>query len=340
MLLVVGAIVAACSPSPDVEAEFEERRAQFERDIQAEVERLQDEAYRAWYRWLERRQIRGGTDAPAKPGGEAPVPPPSTTTTTVPRTPTPSEPTPAPPPPNVGSRQPLGPGGSWNLKFADEFDGSSLDLSKWRPNWLAGSDTARTPPVNSAELSCYDPAQVRVSGGMLHLTAERLSSPRSGCVLRNGSSASYASGLVQTNSDYRFTYGYVEARMFLPGPSSRPENWPAFWTNGQSWPRDGEIDVMEVLGGEPRWHYHNSGGSQGSRFDLISPKAGWHTFGALWEPGRITFYYDGREVGSTTQGVVSAPHYIILNHALSTEISGPIVAPSTLRVDYVRHWQR
>ena len=336
-VVAVVAVVAACSPPPDLESRLEERRGEIEREVRVELERIQREATRAWHRWLERRQMRGGTDAPPRPGGEQPAPPPSTTTTTVPPAP---EPAPAPPPASAGSRQPLGPGGNWTLRFADEFDGSSLDLSKWRPNWLGGSDSERTPPVNTAELSCYDPAQVRVSGGMLHLTAERLSSPRQGCVLRNGSPAQYASGLVQTNSDYRFTYGYVEARMYLPGPSGHPENWPAFWTNGQSWPRDGEIDVMEVLGGEPRWHFHHSGGSQGSKFDLVTPKAGWHTFGALWEPGRITFYYDGREVGSTTQGVTSSPHYIILNHALSSSISGPVVTPSTLRVDYVRHWQR
>lgn len=245
-----------------------------------------------------------------------------------------------PPVSGGASVQPLGVGGSWSLKFADEFDGSALDLSKWRPNWLGGSDSAVTPPVNDYEESCYDPAQVRVSGGSLHLSAVRLSSSRPGCVTKNGSSARYASGLVQSNSDYRFTHGFVEARMFLPGPANRPENWPAFWTNGQSWPRDGEIDVMEVLGGEPRWHYHFSGGQVGSRFDLVTPKAGWHTFGALWEPGRITYYYDGVQVGSVSSGVVSSSHYLILNHALSSTISGPVVVPSTLQVDYVRHWQR
>lgn len=132
--------------------------------------------------------------------------------------------------------------------------------------------------------------------------------------------------------------------MYLPGSNGSPENWPAFWSNGQTWPRDGEIDVMESLGGEPRWHYHyeqnGSHRSIGSGFNLISPKTGWHTFGALWEPGRITFYYDGRNVGTVTSGVTSKPHYLIINHALSNSISPPVKVPSTLRVDYVRVWKK
>jgi beta-glucanase (GH16 family) len=256
-----------------------------------------------------------------------------TSTTTIPTT--------VPP----GTPQPLGPAGPWTLKFADEFNGNSLDLTKWRPNWFGSSDTSVTRPINDYEESCYDPAQVRVDNGMLHLTAVRLTSPKAGCVKKNGSPASYASGMVMGDYDYHFTYGYIEARINLPGANGRPENWAAFWANGRDWPRTGEIDVMETLGGEPRWHFHyadSSGAhrSAGSAFDLISPKTGWHTFGALWEPGRITFYYDGRAVGSVTSAVTSAPMYMILNHGLSSYISGPITTPSTLQVDYVRHWQR
>ncbi|UMG92279.1 hypothetical protein [Nocardioides sp. TF02-7] len=55
--------------------------------------------------------------------------------------------------------QPVGVPGRWRLVFRDEFDGTRLDLDKWRPNWLAGSDRAVTKPVNDAELSAYAPAR-------------------------------------------------------------------------------------------------------------------------------------------------------------------------------------
>lgn len=92
---------------------------------------------------------------------------------------------------------------------------------------------------------------------------------------------------------YNFTYGFVEARMWLPPGTGTPENWAAFWVNGKVWPEDGEIDIMETLGG-----------------------------------------------GGSTRGgakTASSPHYFILNHGLNG--SYPIKVPSTLKIDYVRHWQ-
>ena len=233
----------------------------------------------------------------------------------------------------------------WKLVFSDEFTGTRLDLDTWRPNWLAGSDHEITKPVNSAELAAYDPRQVRVRNGSLRLraVARRTTDNR-------GRTYPYASGLVQSHADRRFRYGYVEARIFLRANSdptlgrvgSCGPNWPAFWLNGDDHPEDGEIDIMECLSDDDvAWHYHWSGGSAGGHPSPWSGRmpggGGWHTFGVDWEPGRLRFYYDGRQVGTHTTGVTGSPHYLILNNG----ISDPAVqVPSTLRVDYVRVWRR
>ena len=65
---------------------------------------------------------------------------------------------------------------------------------------------------------------------------------------------------------------------------------------------------------------------------------GWHTFAADWEPGSITYYYDGTEIWQDTSGITSAPMYLILNLALDSSMSVDLV-PATMRVDYVRVWQ-
>ena len=70
--------------------------------------------------------------------------------------------------PLMGGLLPFGQSGNWNLIFADEFSGGTLDLTKWRPNWLGPSDTSITKPVNSAEVNCYDPQQVTVQNGELN----------------------------------------------------------------------------------------------------------------------------------------------------------------------------
>ena len=232
--------------------------------------------------------------------------------------------------PGQSMPRPLGVHGSWNLVFSDEFDGSSLDLTKWRPNWLGGTDTTITKPVNRAEQSCYDPAQVTQGGGLATLTAVKRS-----CTASNGVTYNYASGLIESKNHFTFTYGYMETRMWLPGSGSTAVDWPGFWADGTvTWPSTGEIDVMEVLDGRLCWHFHYSGGAPGGCPSIATPW-GWHTFGADWEPGVITFYYDGVRVGQVTSGVTSSPMFLILNLGLSSNI----VVPVSVQVDYVRVWK-
>jgi beta-glucanase (GH16 family) len=252
-----------------------------------------------------------------------------------------------------GIAGPMGVGGSWTLVWHDEFDAASLDLAKWHPNWFGADETSITVPVNDLEVSCYDPAQVVVDGGLLQLTA--VSSSKPGCKKKDGTAASYASGLVMSDGLYNFTYGFVEARMWLPPGTGTPENWAAFWVTGDTWPQDGEIDIMETLGGgsDTRWtyHYDSDTGSGTVHSQIGAPKnnlisaSGWHVFGADWQPDNLTFYYDGVDVGSVASSdlsggakVASTPHYFIVNHGLNGDY--PVMVPSTLKIDYVRHWQK
>ena len=209
--------------------------------------------------------------------------------------------------------------------FDDEFNASSLDLAKWRPNWLGSSNTAITPPINGAEKSCYDPKQVSLAYGALVLTAAARS-----CTA-NGHTYSYASGLVESAGHFSFTYGRLVARVYLSGTTSIA-NWPAVWTDGSgSWPSTGESDIMEGLGGQACWHYHSPSGGPGACVSTIKP--GWHTFAERVRPGTTTYYYDGVQVGSTAN--VGAPHYIILNLGVGG-YGGPIATGAPMFVDYIR----
>jgi len=233
-----------------------------------------------------------------------------------------------PPAPPVGSPGPPGDPATWHLTFDDEFNGTSLDTSNWSTGWFGSGITA---PVSPGELECYDPAQVNVAGGELDLN---LIAKSESC---GGQTRPYASGLVSTSGKFNFTYGYIEARAWLPGAGSVAD-WPAIWTDGQSWPADGEMDLVEGLQGHACWHFHDPLGAPGGC--APSPDTGgWHTFGADWEPGIVTYYYDGLPVGTVTTGITDAPMYIILNLAADNVNGGPLQAPASLRIDYVRVWE-
>jgi beta-glucanase (GH16 family) len=243
---------------------------------------------------------------------------------------------------------PLGAPGKWRLDWREEFRGSAVDLGRWRPNWLADSDTAITTPINDLEYACYNPANATVKKGTLRLKAERQA-----CRTHDGMSYGYTSAIVESAQDYQFTYGFAEARIYLP-PSdgslapkgSCGPNWGVFLLNGRNGLPDGEIDVMECLSdNDVAWHYHwgtiaepldDGGYPEEWRADMPGT-SGWHTFGVDWEPGRLTFYYDGVEVGVQEEGVTGKPHYLVVALAIS---GSAVAVPQTMQVDYVRVWKR
>ena len=229
---------------------------------------------------------------------------------------------------------PTGVPGNWTLKFDSEFTGTSLN-TQWSTGWY-GSGV--TPPANSQEDDCYNPAEVSEGGGMLNLSLIQQSE---NC----GGQKSYAGGLVSTMGKFSFTYGFIQARVWLParpGSSGQVANWPGVWADGQNWPQDGEIDIAEGLSGGVCAHFHGPdnpqgiGAGGGSGCPGGTYAGGWYTFAADWEPGSITYYYDGADIGSVTSGVTSAPMFLILDNATP---QGSALAPATMKVAYVRVWQ-
>ena len=238
--------------------------------------------------------------------------------------------------PSAGTPVPTGVPGHWKLIFGDEFNGTSLDTAKWLTGWLGSGITG---PVNDNEKECYDPSQVSVGGGSLNL--EMIAKAES-C---GSNDPRFTSGLVNTDDKFSYTYGLLEARVWLPAAGGNPgriADWPGVWTDGQDWPYDGEDDVVEALGGRACAHFHSvadsggvgAGGGSGCADGTYA--GGWHTFAADWEPGIVTYYYDGTNVGSVTTGITSAPMFVVLSYAAGQAY---LQAPSTMKVDYVRVWQ-
>ena len=265
----------------------------------------------------------------------------TTPTTTTPTTTTPTTTTPTTTTPTAGTSasvtpQPVGIPGNWTMVLDSEFDTTTLNTSIWRPGWW-GSEV--TDPVNVLEDDCYNADNVALSGTALDLSVTNQSSS---C---DGVTYPYTGALVSSNPEdgrgsggFDYTYGVLEARVYIPASGNGEiANWPAVWATSLANETYDEDDLMEGLGGEAAWHFHNSKSAIGESVPSIRP--GWHTFASNWQPGSITYYYDGIEVGSVATGTVDEPMYIILDDTVSA-ISLNLESASTMQVQYVRVWQQ
>ncbi len=204
--------------------------------------------------------------------------------------------------------------------FDDEFTGTSLS-SKWAPSWFNGGK------VNNSNGVTMSSKNVAVSGGNLILT---LASSSSGATIDTDPS--------QVSPGFQFGTGYyAEARMYIPGSGSTLYNWPAWWTDGQSWPTNGESDILEGLGTATS-NYHSPQGANNSGTVAGTWSNGWHTYALDREAGKDFIYWDGKLVRSYTPDDGGAPQYLIL----SLDCSGNCKTGASyqLKVDYVRVWKK
>ncbi len=290
------------------------------------------------------------TPTPPTPPGATPTPtrtpvPPTPTRTPLPPTPT-RTPLPTTSPTPNPSPTPVGQDGNWNMVFNDEFNGNSLDTTKWRTCfWWA--DVTCSIETNH-ELELYNPQDVLVQNGILRLRAQKRD-----MVAWNGVTYHYTSGMVMTggrsgqiNPEFSYTYGYAEARVWVPAGQGL---WPAFWMLPVSYNSRPEIDIMEILGHQPtQYHmnYHYVGGDAGTTWTGPDFSAGWHVIGLDWTAQALVWYVDGVEVWRYTDAahISNEPEYLLLNLAVGGDWPGPpngnTPFPSYYDVDYVRVWQR
>jgi beta-glucanase (GH16 family) len=230
--------------------------------------------------------------------------------------------------------------GKWKLLLNENFSGTKLNTNRWQSGWFG---TGITKSVNTESLNCNSTKQVRVSGGMLRITAARQRT-RCGSPLKT---QPYVSGLVSTNPEtlgagkgFAFKYGLIEFRAKIAGTGKgKCADWPTMWIDGQDWPKTGEIDAFECLGGFADWHLHSgvTGGAFPAIGAIVKGKwTGWHTFAVDWERTKATFYYDGHKVGSHTY-LAPAANYIVIDDDVHDHANTRV--PSTLDVDWVRVWQ-
>jgi len=250
--------------------------------------------------------------------------------------------------------------------FYDPFDTLDLSTQRWLPYFDGGYDAAtgqflgadwglakRTLSGTGEEEIYVDPSYAGtgstplglnpfvVKDGVLSITANRVPDAMQPLLYDR----KYYSGVLTTRASLVQRYGFFEMRARVPAGQGL---WPAFWllAADKKWPP--EIDVLEVVGGQPTLmvtttHSANAAGGDvpsGCRTTLAGATTTFHNFGVLWTPERIVYYIDRLPVAQlATPAGVDTPMYMLLNLAIGGGMAGPPDAttpfPSSFDIDWV-----
>ena len=239
----------------------------------------------------------------------------------------------------------------WRQRFSDRFNETSLNRGKWSYRQLG----IRT---GSRQRSQSNRSAVRVRGGVLRLMVRRHpQAPR----------RYYLNGHIGTSGKFAFRYGYAAARIkFEEGRGQHG----AFWMQPQSPAashgspaRTGtEIDIAEFFGrGTPDgglasfvYSYPRPGTTvkrgrvlRSASRALSGRNDSWwsryHVFSVHWTRTGYVFRIDGIETWRHSAQVSRQRQFLILS-LLTSDWELPRLdrstLPSSMKVDWVRAWQR
>ena len=187
----------------------------------------------------------------------------------------------------------------YKLVWNDEFDGEYLDDTKWRLGKSPenGSHKYNTATTEDGKLKNEN---VYLENGALQLKAMPLEEPET----VGNKTYMCTSGMVETKTKASWRYGRFDIRAKLPVTTGM---WPAIWMmpdqETYGWPKDGEIDIMELISQQPDLCYGtiHCGISGTDKYwhptETYKLESGnyndaYHLFSMEWEPGVIRMYMD------------------------------------------------
>lgn len=221
-----------------------------------------------------------------KPTAGGDVTPPPTSTEPPPTSTTEPPPTTSTPPPAADTAAAIHGWGTPIAAGSDEFNGTSLDTSKWgQPD------------------GCW-PANDTVQGGR----CASHNSVHDGYLDEHGT-ADGVTGYV--SSKFNQHYGRWEARMRVrttaPGNAFHPVLLT--WPQSEQWPSGGELDYLEINSDSTHAQafIHHTDGGQDAYTGPAIDFSQWHNYAVEWQPGHIRGFIDGVQWFDSTNSLSQPP---------------------------------
>ncbi|WP_133557920.1 glycoside hydrolase family 16 protein [Algoriphagus boseongensis] len=179
------------------------------------------------------------------------------------------------------------------LVWEDNFDGNALNEANWTHEVGNGQNG-----WGNNELQYYRPQNTTLQQGNLIITAKK----------ESFGGKEYTSSRIITKDKKQFRYGRIDIRAVLPKGQGI---WPALWMLGSNfstvgWPACGEIDIMEMVGGQGRentvhgtvhWEHDGSRAEFGGNYKLSSGTFSdeFHVFSIVWDAQSIRWLVDNKQ---------------------------------------------
>ena len=260
---------------------------------------------------------------------------------------------------------------NYTLEWSDEFEGVALNTAYWETQ-IGDGTNYNVYRWGNNEQQYYKSENAIVKDGQLHIVAKKERTTVHAD--ENDVNYEYTSARLRTTRRVTTTYGYIEARIKLPAGTGL---WPAFWMlpedsfEGQWWPTNGEIDIMEAKGrlinrfgatihtgtSSGQDYYRNKDYTFTSGEDDIT---NFHRYGVEWSTAGFAFYIDEYKFFEVTpaqyQGTNSLysvsenapfdrPFHLLLNLAVggnydNNRVPDESFTEAEMLVDYVRIYKR
>jgi beta-glucanase (GH16 family) len=233
----------------------------------------------------------------------------------------------------------------YNKVFEDDF---TTDFSKWNI-WVGGA-------FNN-ELQYYQAENMQLANGNLVITAKKETvTGRITPFDTKQKTFNYTSGRIECKSNISASSLTPKVRMVarikLPAGNGM---WSAFWSYGDPWPTQGEIDCVEARGQEPSQYQTNYFYGKARNRNLVKNQVGvinsdvsltdcYHVYEMIWSQNNLTSLLDGQVVetktGSYIPNLFGKTERIVLNLAVGgdffTNLDPAQIVTGSMYVDYVK----
>ena len=233
----------------------------------------------------------------------------------------------------------------WTKRFDENF---SSNFNQWNI-WTGGA-------FNN-ELQYYQLPNLVLNAGILSIEAKKETV--------TGATTPFDA----TPKTFQFTSGRIESKTSFSSSNTTPKvrmiariklptgygMWPAFWSYGDPWPTQGEIDIMEARGNEPfkyqtaYWYGRRSGVNIASNTEgYVTSESSltdcWHVYEVIWTKSSLTYFLDGQVVITKTGGWIPDFYRKSERVALNLAVGGGFfgnpdpstIQTGTMQIDWVK----